>query len=427
MEHKPENNRKKKRGSDARLTRRIVSTLFTTFTILIAFFVYRAINDGVGLPSSSTGVIRSDSSTLATIPTATKPITEAPETEITEATEQEPSSEDTQKLSAEELAQLYLSEMTLEEKVWQMFCLSPEQMYYDDGTMCPAGGVYFGASDLTNAETLGHEIQKLRTDAKTPLLIGTSEEGGTSSPLAALGVTETYDSAAEFAAAGDTRAVYDAATTLGEQLYEAGFNFNLAPVADTINWYPVGLEGRTFGTDIEVASQMVYNAVSGMQSGGTVSCLKHFPNLGSSAPDGENDVSWRPYTSFAETDFVPFRAGIDAGAKMVLVSNMMAPDMCGGALVPSCMSENIVTNILREELEFEGVVVSDEQSALTDMQGIIHIIGAGCDIVLLPQNPQASVAAVVEAVNNGLMSEDRIDESVLRILMLKCENGIIEE
>ncbi len=428
MEHKPDNNRKKNKRSDAHLTQRIVSGIFTAFTILIAFFVYRAISEGVGLPSSSTGIVRQDSSQMATVPTA--PTTKAPTQDTTEPTESEEPTETTepsQNTSPEELAQLYLSEMSLEEKVWQMFCLSPDQLYYEDGTMCPAGGVYFSASDMTSAETLGLEIQKMRTDAKTPLLIGTSEEGGTSSPLSALGVTDAFSSASEFAAAGDDRAVYDSALTLGEQLYEAGFNFNLAPVADTINWYPAGLEGRTFGTDVDLASKMVFNAVSGMQTSGMISCMKHFPNLGSSAPDGASDVSWRPYVSFAESDFVPFRAGIDAGAEMVLVSNMMAPDMCGGALIPSCMSANIVTNILRGELGFEGIVVSDVQTEQADVQRTVDIIGAGCDIVLLPANPQACVAAVVEAVNNGLMSEDRIDESVLRILLLKTENGIINE
>ncbi len=427
MNQKPDNNRKKKHRNDVKLFRKASSVLFTAFILLIAYFVYRAVNGGAGLPTSSVGIVRMDQSMSTIAPTETEAEPEETDESVSEepSETEEPTTQEPLKLSNEELAQQYLEEMTLEQKVWQLFCLSPSQMYYEDGTLCPAGGVYFGEEDLTDEATLASDVQTFKDTASVPVMIGTSEEGGENSSLTTLGVTDSFDSAATYAEIGNTGAVYDFANALGGQLGSAGFHFNLAPVADTINWYPDELNGRTYGTDIELASQMVENAVLGFQSSGVIPCLKHFPNLGSSAPDGDNDVSWRPYSSFVESDFIPFKAGIDAGAQMVLVSNMMVPDMCDNALMPSCMSENIVTNILRGELGFDGVIFSDVQSSRTDPQSTLNLLEAGCDVILLPNDAQASVAAVIEAVNTGAMTEERIDESVYRILLLKCENGII--
>ncbi|MBE6984490.1 MAG: glycoside hydrolase family 3 protein [Ruminococcaceae bacterium] len=431
MEHAPENTTKKsaKRRAPFGWGKKLVTLIFTAFVLVIAYLVYQAMTKGVGIPVSSTGIIEMDQNAI-TAPTTAQPTESAEPTESTEpSTSIEPSETETEppQLSPEQLARQYLDEMSLEDQIWQMFCISPSQMRYEDGTLCPAGGVYFGAEDLTDADRLSQDILSFNEEAATPVMIGVMEEGGSVAPLASLGVTDSFDSAATYGEIGNTQALYEFGNLLGSQLSDVGFHFNLAPVADTINWYPDDLNDRTYSIDVDTASQMVSQAVKGMQDAGTIACLKHFPNLGSSAPDGDNDVSWRPYTSFVETDFLPFSAGIEAGAQMVLVSNMMVPDMCGGALMPSCMSENIVTNILRGELGFNGVVISDEQSRQTDAQSAVNIIEAGCDIILLPNDPAASVAAVIEAVNNGTLSEERITESVYRILLMKCENGIIIE
>lgn len=429
MQNRPERNEKKNAKSKitkARRGKQIIMILFAIFICVMIIIVQKSVTDGIGLPVSAVGeiVVKPTEPTPEPTETTTEPT--EPSTEPTEPT---PETTEKEPLTAQELAQQYLQSMTLEEKVWQMLIVRPNAAQ----TNSAVGGVYYAAEDLTDAQALTQSLDALSENAKVTPMLGVCEEGGSVAPLSALGVTNQFSSMSTYGAAGDVEAVYTFGATMGQQLAAAGFDFNLAPVADTINWYPDDIGERSFSTDVELTSQMVAQAVKGMQDNGTIACLKHFPNLGSSAPDGDNDVSWRPYSSFVQSDFKPFSAGIEAGVEMILVSNMRVPDMTtpdapnNSYNLPCCMSKNVVTNILRGELGFEGVILSDNQQKQTDPQTAVQIVQAGCDIVFLPADAQASFDAIMAAIADGTLTEERINESVSRILLLKCNYGILVE
>lgn len=431
MQNRPEKTEKntaKSKKSKANRGKQLMILLFVIFVCVMMVIVIQSVNDGIGLPVSAVGEIVATPTqpTQPTQPTEPTQMTTQP-TEPT--TEPEPETTEKEPLTAQELAQQYLQSMTLEEKVWQLFVVRPEAAQANGAV----GGVYYAAEDLTDAQALTQSLNSLSENAKIAPMLGVCEEGGSVAPLSALGVTNQFSSMSTYGAAGDVDAVYTFGTAMGQQLSATGFDFNLAPVADTINWYPDDIGDRSFSTDVELTSQMVAQAVKGMQDNGTIACLKHFPNLGSSAPDGDNDVSWRPYSSFVQSDFKPFSAGIEAGVEMILVSNMRVPDMTtpdapnNSYNMPCCMSKNVVTNILRGELGFEGVILSDDQRKQNDPQAAVRLVSAGCDIVFLPADAQAAFDAIMAAIADGTLTEERINESVSRILILKCNYGILFE
>lgn len=449
MENRPERTasaRKRRRRSGSNIYHRLLVIMFAAFIAVMAYVVYTAVNQGIGLPVSSEG--QTDLYTRVQSPTQDQ--TDSPEpsqgddeptmpTQPSVAEPTEPSvSEPDEPMEPQELAQMYLDDMTTVEKIWQMMIVSSGRLTAADGAQYPVGGVYYAPEELTDANTLADDMFAVQATAKTPVMFGVMHEGGTLSPLNNLGQTEPVGTMRSYGDAGDTGAVYTVGLNLSRQIKAAGFHFNLAPVADTYTglngWIPAAgydMDNRTFGTLEDVASgllqEMVAQSVRGMQDGGTIACLKHFPNLGSTAPTDTGDTSWRRYETFQAEDFKPFEAGIQAGVQMVMVSSMNAPYLTDGYEIPCCRSKQVVTDILRGELGFEGVIITDDQSAQTNVANIVAAVQAGCDMIYLPSDAQAAVNAILEAVQNGSLSESQIDKSVYRILLMKCENGIITE
>ena len=172
----------------------------------------------------------------------------------------------------------------------------------------------------------------------------------------------------------------------------------------------------------------------GLQDSGILACLKHFPGHGSTAADSHlgRSVTNRTLEELRNAELLPFTAGIEAGASLVMISHMSAPQITGNHL-PCDLSPAIVTDLLRNELGYEGVVITDSHSmgAITEYyssgEAAVLALQAGCDIILMPHSLPEAVAALQEAVSNGTLTEARINESVLRILALKYRAGIIKE
>ena len=270
--------------------------------------------------------------------------------------------------------------------------------------------------------------------ARYPLFICVDEEGGRVSRLSGIGVTDFLDPMATYGAQGDTDRVREIGQTLGTQIASVGFNVDFAPVADVVtNPNNTEIGDRSFSSDPQVAADMVTAMVEGLQSSGAVSCLKHFPGHGSTEADSHNglSVTERTLDELRQTELIPFRAGIESGAEMVMISHMSAPAITGDN-TPCDLSPVIVTDLLRGELGFTGVVVTDshEMGAITNEYGCgeaaVKAIAAGCDIVLMPYSLDEAAGAVLTAIENGELTEARIDESVLRILTLKYRYGILE-
>ena len=244
--------------------------------------------------------------------------------------------------------------------------------------------------------------------------------------------TTAFDEMAVYGARNDYDEAFGIGQTLGRDLKSLGFNVDFAPVAD-VNISPTNeLGDRIFSSDPEVCANMVSGVVSGLNSSGVAAALKHFPGLG--AEDGNTHTESsiiidRTYAQLRNTEFVPFKGGIQAGADFVMVGHQKVS--CFGDDLPADLSPTAVTTILREELGFNGIAITDAQNMNT-ISGVYGSgeaakmsIKAGIDMILSPNDFDEAVTTVINAVKTGEISEERINESVTRILTVKQKMGLL--
>jgi beta-N-acetylhexosaminidase len=264
--------------------------------------------------------------------------------------------------------------------------------------------------------------------SKYPIFLAVDEEGGSVSRVANSDIDVIQvDDMATIGATEDTTQAYEAGVTIGAYLSEIGFNVDFAPVSDVVSEDgSSALQDRSFGSDAQLVSDMVSNVVDGIEGTGVSSCLKHFPGIGSASEDthdGRVEID-KTLDEMRQTDFLPFQAGIDAGADFVMVSHATASQIDEDGL-PSSLSSTIMTDILRDELNFEGVIITDalNMSAITDYytsaEAAVKAIQAGADMLLMPEDFKEAYDAVLAAVQDGTISEDRIDDSLRRIYRIK--------
>lgn len=347
----------------------------------------------------------------------------------------------------EQKGQSLLDSMTTEEKVWQLFVVTPEAVTgvetatrAGDATRKglearPVGGLIYFAKNLQNREQAMEMIRDSQSYVKIPMLIGVDEEGGTVSRVGSnpgMGTT-AFEDMRSYGAAGDPAAVYQIGSTIGSELLELGFNLDFAPVADVVtNPDNTEIGSRSFSSDPETAAKMVGSIVSGFQDAGMICTLKHFPGHGGTSTDTHKGlaVTTRTLEQMREAEFLPFEAGIAAGAPMVMVGHLSAEKLNGDD-TPSDLSGVVVTDLLRGELGFDGVVITDAQNmgAITDYASpgaaAVGALQAGVDLILMPEYLQSAFEGVMDALDSGKLTQARIDESVLRILKLKYQYGIL--
>lgn len=432
-----------KKDNTVRRLRTVTVVLLTLIVLVVAALVVYAMRNPSEAPAVGQAEIVQAQPTEPTPPEATEPGgTTQPEPTTTTGEE---TSEPTVSEEAEK-AQALLDSMTLEEKIYQLFIVTPRTLTGFTGVdtagettrqaleRYPVGGIVYFGENINGAGQISDMISATQDYASLPLFICVDEEGGRVSRLSGVGVTDTLDPMAVYGAEGDVGAVRSIGRTLAGQLASVGFNVDFAPVADVVtNPNNTEIGDRSFSDDPAVAAKMVAAMVRGLQESGTISCLKHFPGHGSTEADTHEGLSVTNRTpdELRETEFLPFAAGIEAGAEMVMISHMSAPEITGDN-TPCDLSSAVVTDLLRGELGFTGVIVTDshEMGAITQYYGTgeaaVMAIRAGCDIVLMPYDLDEAYEAVAEAVENGTLTEARIDESVLRILTLKYRYGIIE-
>ena len=429
-----ENQAKKRKKSHSRshFSRNFVIVLLSIVVCVVAYMVYQVLTKGAVFPTTGTGIVVTQQTTSVNLEAEpTEPSTSASEVETEPSSETEPVTEP-EELDPEELANELLDGLTLEEKVWQMMFVSPQALVGEAGTQLPVGGLYYPEETLTDTGILLAQLQNIQRAAQIPMLFGVAEEGGSIAPLYELGLTEASEPMRYYGELDDTNLAYQYALQLGQKLDDVGFHYNLAPVADVVTHpYNDNVGDRSFSLSASVASRMVSSMVSGMQEGGTIACLKHFPGLGSTAYDNGIDMTYQLLEDLREAELLPVQAGIEAGVEMVLVSNMAALNITGSYSLPCCMSSEVVTDLLRGELGFDGVILSDSLSENVIVwnysagDAALNAVMAGCDVVYLSSDPEAAVAAIVAAVQDGRLTEEQINESVYRILLLKCRYGVI--
>ena len=343
------------------------------------------------------------------------------------ATEPEPPADPVEEL---------LTSMTLEEKVGQLFFVRcPAENAAEDVSAYHLGGyILFGrdTKDKT-ADALIQTIQSYQDAAAVPLLIGVDEEGGTvvrvsSNPHLR---ASKFQSPQKLFAGGGMEAVTADAREKDILLDALGFNVNLAPVADVSTDPGDFIYNRAFGRDAAATADYVSAVTAQMAADGMGSVLKHFPGYGNNADTHTGIAMYdRPYEDFVNGDFLPFLAGMEAGGSTtaVLVSHNIVE--CMDAELPASLSPN-VHRILREELDFDGVVMTDDLAmdavAAYAEDGAVAVMAleAGNDLVLTTDY-RTQIPKVKEAVENGELDESVIDTACRRVLQWKQALELLE-
>lgn len=401
-----------------------------------------------------------------TTPETTNSETQKEETSVPEAepsqaetkpSVSEPSQAETEPSQTEDEIELILQQMTLREKVGQLFIIRPDALDVSQTTEqieassadgvtelssamvamlddYPVGGIVMFGKNISTPGQITEFINNLQNAGNTPLFMAVDEEGGLVARLAnnAAFDVRKYKSAAAVGESGDTTVAMDMGATIGTYLRQYGFNMDFAPVAD-VNSNPNNtvIGNRAFSSNANIAANMAKAMAEGLKQQQIIPTFKHFLGHGDTAEDSHNGIAvsykskqemeiceWLPYESLTTRD-------------CVMVGHIATPEITGN-LTPASMSYEIVNGILREQLNFDGVVITDslEMGAITDeytaAEAAVSAIKAGCDILLCPDNLQETFEAVIEAVENGTISEERINESVYRILLLKQTYGLLQ-
>ena len=265
-----------------------------------------------------------------------------------------------------------------------------------------------------------------------PIFLASDEEGGLVARIEDSGIGVPYvGPMGEVGASGDPAAAFEAGSTIGGYLHELGINLDFAPDADVlIDPYNQTIGNRSFGTDPFLCGQMVGRFIDGLHDRGVASCIKHFPGLGDTETDTHTGGAWssRTIEDYRGAEFVSFQGGIEAGTDMVMVSHLSNTALTGSDL-PASLNKVVMTDILRDELKFEGVIVTDslQMGAVTERfdsaEAAVTALEAGADILLMPIDFQAARQGILDAVESGRISEKRIDQSLRRILMTRYRTG----
>ena len=355
-----------------------------------------------------------------------------------------------------------LQKMTLREKVGQLFYVRPEcldttihfnqpssidgssddireiKLQAVNATMrgvnekYPVGGIILYAHNIEDEAQLVAFIPQIRALKGSPLLC-IDEEGGR---VARIGnnanfQVEKFESMGAIGATGDPQNAYHCGNTIGAYLRKYGFDIDFAPVAD-VNTNPenIVIGARAFSNDPQVAAPMVTSYLQGLKDAGITGCIKHFPGHGDTQADTHYGYaqSLKTWDEMLNCELITFKAGIAWGTQLIMTAHIATPNVTGSD-IPATMSSIILQDKLRGELGYQNIIVTDamEMGAITlqytNAEAAVGTLLAGADIVLGPQNFVEAFDAVVQAVEDGTITEERLNQSVRRILKLKKQIG----
>lgn len=359
---------------------------------------------------------------------------------------------ETEALSEEDIlnqtVESYLAKMTLEEKVAQMFVITPEALTgYGQVTSAgdvtrkaieeyPVGGLVFLSSNMVSTQQVTSMMTSIQEYAcarsDIPMFLCVDEEGGTVSRIGekadVFGV-EKVGNMCDIGASGDVENARNAYVTIGTYLNALGINVDFAPVADVLtNSENQVVRYRSFGSDALMVSDMVRAALDGLESQEIIGVLKHFPGHGATSADTHEGYAYTNLTldEMLLNEMVPFIDGIDAGADMIMTAHISCPNITGDT-TPCTLSKIMITDILRGQLGYDGIVITDAmnmgaiQNEYASADAAVKAIDAGVDIILMPADFKSAYQGVLDAVAHGTLPESRIDDSVRRILKVKIE------
>ncbi|CDA68526.1 beta-glucosidase-related glycosidase [Clostridium sp. CAG:510] len=354
-----------------------------------------------------------------------------------EETNTEPALTPEQQLDAI-LDEAFISQMPLEDKVAGLFIVTPESITgvnkavkAGDGTKdalnkYAVGGIVYASQNMQDAAQFTEMVSNTTLYSRYALFTCVAEEGGSSTSLEKAGLADKTDSEQAMGTGADAAKAYEASGKIADSMLTYGLNLNFAPVADLATVQDSYLKDASYGSDAALAASFVTFAVQGMQEKGISSCLKYFPGAADMKEDPAKGMatSERTAEQLAAEEFTVFKAGIDAGADMVMVGHVAVPALTGDN-TPCSLSSAVITDKLRNELGFNGVIITDamNKGAITEYyetdEAAILALKAGCDMILCPDDFEKAYNGVLEAVQNGTISEERINDSLRRIYRIK--------
>lgn len=346
----------------------------------------------------------------------------------------------------EQQANEILASMSLRQKVYQMFIVTPEAL--TDGTSvtaadetmrakleaCPVGGLVYFSGNLTDAAQASEMLRYTQEAAADiegiPLFQCVDEEGG---KVARIGNNKGFD-VPKIKPMGNIKSekgAYEAGNKIGAYLKELGFNLDFAPDADVLtNPRNTVIGSRSFGEDAGTVLCYASAYSDGLHDNGILSTFKHFPGHGATEADTHEGFAYtdKTYEELAAAELVPFAGAGEAGVDLVMVSHISVP-MVTGDYTPCSLSYKMVTEILRGKLGYDGIIVTDAMNmgAIVEKyasdEAAVAAVNAGVDVILMPADFHRAAEGVLSAVDRGEISEGRIDESVRRIIEVKLRLG----
>lgn len=348
-------------------------------------------------------------------------------------------------------AETVFDSLTLDEKIGQLFIVAPETLNgevdrydraesYDKSIgnnlkSYPVGGIIHFSENIIDPEQIKKFNSDLQSASRIPLFIAVDEEGGSITRIASNDSFDVKDfpDMYDIGATNDTDKAEEVGQTIGAYLKEYGFNTDFAPVADVFtNPYNTVIGTRSFSSDAITVSEMVSGCIDGFHKSGTICTLKHFPGHGDTDSDthsGYVSVS-KSWEELEKCELIPFKDNLEK-TDMIMTAHITLPNVTGGTL-PASISKEILTDRLRDELGYDGVIITDSMSmgaiALNYQPGdaAVKAIDAGADIILMPGSIKSSFEAVKAALDDGTLTIGQIDKSVMRVLKLKEKYGILK-
>ena len=368
-----------------------------------------------------------------------------PETdEVQEKEKQEV--EDQKEEDPEHQVEKLLSSMSIEEKVAQLFVVLPEQLVGNVSHVTaageatreainnrPVGGIVYLESNLVSPQqtkTMLQNVQKYSMDRlDLPMFLCVDEEGGQVTRLAGKAGFDlpVYDNMSVIGSRGDTEQAYQMGESIGQYLYDLGFNTDFAPVADVLtNPNNQVVRYRSFGSDPETVKDMTDAVSRGLASKKILATYKHFPGHGNTAADTHAGYAYSNKTKeeLYQCELIPFIQGIEDEVPFIMMGHISLPNIVGDD-TPASLSKTIVTDLLIDELGYKGIIITDAlnmgavSQQYSSAQAAVKALNAGVDMLLMPADFYAAYQGVLAAVQSGEISEERINKSVEKILKAK--------
>lgn len=333
-----------------------------------------------------------------------------------------------------------ISKMTLEEKAGQVVFPYVYGKFYSEESSefgrlkhlvedLKVGGFIFFQSEIYEQTMLSNKLQKL---SKIPLMFSADYERGLY-PSAISSKTTNFPYNMAIGAADDSLLTFKMGEIIAKESRAIGVHQDYAPVVDVNNnpYNPI-INVRSYGEDINLVTRLSNAFIKGLQENGVIATSKHFPGHGNTDVDSHRDLPIIKGTKseLEKLELYPFKSNIENKVLSIMIAHLGVPAFEPNEKLPSTLSKNIITNLLKDELDFRGLVVTDAMNmhAITNYystaEATVMSLNAGSDAILMPENEDEAVNAIIDAVKLGKLSEKRLDAAVRKILSAKKWLGL---